>query len=253
MRIYRDRAGRGDMRIPMYKNYIFDLYGTLADIRTDEESPRLWNEMSALYRKYGADYEPEELHRKFRELEQKEIEKRPGEDVEINLSNVFAALYYEKGVQCGSGLVVMTAVTFRELSRSRLALYDGVTELLDTLKARSKGVYLLSNAQTDFTRPEILTLGIGHYFDGIFISSEQGIKKPAKALFEKFLDTYGLLAKDCVMIGNDEACDIAGALSVGMDCLYIHTEISPRETGKYEATYRVMDGDFKKIKDLILS
>ena len=26
----------------MYQNYIFDLYGTLADIHTDEEQPLLW-------------------------------------------------------------------------------------------------------------------------------------------------------------------------------------------------------------------
>lgn len=26
----------------MYKNYFFDLYGTLVDIRTDERKPSLW-------------------------------------------------------------------------------------------------------------------------------------------------------------------------------------------------------------------
>ena len=27
----------------MYQNYIFDLYGTLVDIRTNERKPSLWN------------------------------------------------------------------------------------------------------------------------------------------------------------------------------------------------------------------
>ena len=26
----------------MYKNYLFDLYGTLVDIKTDEQSKKLW-------------------------------------------------------------------------------------------------------------------------------------------------------------------------------------------------------------------
>ena len=54
------------------------------------------------------------------------------------------------------------------------------------------------------------------------------------------------------MIGNDEGADIAGARRAGMDSLYIHTAISPKEYGRVEATYRVMDGDFKKIRGLVL-
>lgn len=70
--------------------------------------------------------------------------------------------------------------------------------------------------------------------------------------FRRLLEQYGLEPLESIMIGNDEAADIAGAQSVGMDTLYIHTEISPEEYGKVQATYRVMDGDFRKIAGLIL-
>ena len=30
----------------MYKNYFFDLYGTLVDIRTDEQEPSLWRDLA---------------------------------------------------------------------------------------------------------------------------------------------------------------------------------------------------------------
>ena len=33
----------------MYENYFFDLYGTLVDIRTDENKPLLWHSMADLY------------------------------------------------------------------------------------------------------------------------------------------------------------------------------------------------------------
>ena len=48
-----------------YQNYIFDLYGTLADIHTDENAPRLWDAMRAYYRKQGAPYRPEELRKAY--------------------------------------------------------------------------------------------------------------------------------------------------------------------------------------------
>ena len=34
--------------IMKYKNYIFDLYGTLADIETDEQEMKLWKKMAKL-------------------------------------------------------------------------------------------------------------------------------------------------------------------------------------------------------------
>ena len=34
-----------------YRNYIFDLYGTLVDIHTDEEIPQLWEFMSDYLKK----------------------------------------------------------------------------------------------------------------------------------------------------------------------------------------------------------
>ena len=58
------------------------------------------------------------------------------------------------------------------------------------------------------------------------------------------------------MIGNDAGTDIKGANLIGMDSLYIHSDISPLLTdptgADIPATYKVMDGDFTKIKTLIL-
>lgn len=264
----------------MYQNYIFDFYGTLADIRTDEENPYLWEKISEIYSALGAGYEAEELRRTFRRLEEQErerISREAGENAEPDLTKVFAMLYHEKKVPCDAGRARMTAVTFRALSREYLRVYDGVKEFLALLRRRGKGVYLLSNAQTDFTRPEIEMLGLTPCFDGIFISAEQGCKKPSPVFFERLLKRFGLDSAESIMIGNDLSADIAGACAVGMDSLYIHTEISPggdadllAEDGKSEKqpacslppgvgpsgrilpTYRVMDGDFRKIKGLVL-
>ena len=49
-----------------YKNYIFDLYGTLVDINTDEWSAQLWKKMAILYGYYGAAYTFKELGKAYR-------------------------------------------------------------------------------------------------------------------------------------------------------------------------------------------
>lgn len=44
------------MEDDMYRNYIFDLYGTLVDIHTDEEKEALWEEMADAYKKAGCSW-----------------------------------------------------------------------------------------------------------------------------------------------------------------------------------------------------
>ena len=52
----------------MYQNYIFDLYGTLVDIHTNEKKAYLWKKMSLFFGMKGAAYEPKELRISIEEL-----------------------------------------------------------------------------------------------------------------------------------------------------------------------------------------
>ena len=234
-----------------YQNYVFDLYGTLLDIRTNEDKPYLWKKMSEIYSALGASYTPAELKKTFRKLEKQLADALP-ENGEPDLRLVFAELFGQKGIDSDASLVKSMAVTFRTLSRKKLCVYEGVHETLRELKSRGKGVYLLSNAQSDFTRPELVMTGLEQYFDGILISSEIGFKKPAKEFYECLFQTFELKPEECLMVGNDETSDIAGAMRAGMDSFYIHTEISPQTLVQGLATYSVMDGDWKKVGKLLL-
>ena len=279
----------------MYEAYIFDLYGTLVDIHTDEEQPYLWEKMSELYGAMGAVYEPEELQEEMRRLEaeQKELmleelvekasvngkmmslQKDAEEDrtqlylanqeldeadrnecpqilVEPDLTQVFMQLYKQKDCPMTEEIARMTAITFRALSREYLRVYPGVKETLAELRRRGKRVYLLSNAQRDFTCPELEMLGLTRLFDGILISSVEGVKKPSKLFFDRLLARYGLDPKKCLMVGNEEKSDILGAIRAGMDSLYIHTDISPKDVTDSRATYCVMSGGFEKAAELYL-
>ena len=56
----------------MYNNYIFDLYGTLIDINTDEWNDDLWKKIAILYAYKGAHYTYDELNEEYDRLVQAE-------------------------------------------------------------------------------------------------------------------------------------------------------------------------------------
>lgn len=241
----------------MYKNYLFDLYGTLVDINTNEWKTYLWDKMSELYGFEGASYKPMELKREYLaqvEKEKQNVRKKHPEftHVDIRLEKVFEDLLKNKGIEPPKNFGENIAKTFRVISTKYIKLYDGVEDLLISLKQAGKNVYLLTNAQRWFTAPEIKMLGLEDKFDGIVISSDEYTCKPDKAFYNIILERYNLDPKETIMIGNDCKTDILGSYNAGLDSLYIHSNISPEITVELKSKFQVMDGDFKKIKDLII-
>ena len=226
-----------------YKNYVFDLYGTLVDIHTDEYDPALWRAMAGMYAACGADYTPAGLRAAFFREERKArraLGKKLGTAwPEIRLEEVFALLLSSPprahsssspvSPSSGTGEILLSgwagfaANCFRILSRDKMRLYPGVKEVLAALRKAGCGVYLLSNAQAVFTRPEIETLGLEPFFDGIFLSSDLMRMKPDPAFMGMLLEKYGLAREETVMVGNDFFSDAGVALASGMDCVIINT------------------------------
>ncbi len=221
----------------MYKNCIFDLYGTLVDINTDEESVELWEKMAYAYGTQNALYRPEELRKKYnkfiKELKKYMITKTPNYTyIDIALEEVFEKLFAYKNVSVDKKTIYMMAMFFRTTSRKYIKLYDGASELLDEIKKRGMKIYLLTNAQRCFTVHELEYLGIYHKFDDIIISSDEKICKPQAEFYGRLIEKYQLKIEESIMIGNDCTTDIQGAKDIGMDNLYLHTNISPQTFDK---------------------
>ncbi len=212
-----------------YRHYIFDFYGTLADIRTDETQKKLWEKMARWYGRHGAAYKAKELQNAYLAFCSDEQANSPDPLFEIELRRVFARLYAEKGCRPEESLTEETAVFFRRCSTEKLELYPWTRPLLLRLRAAGAGIYLLSNAQACFTEYELKKLGIDRSFDGIVLSSDAGVRKPSPAIMERLLKTYGLKPQDCLMTGNDRTTDIAVAAAFDMDSLYLETATSRKD------------------------
>ena len=145
------------------------------------------------------------------------------------------------------------ASEFRRLSMVHLARFDGAREMLLDLKAAGGKVFLLSNAQSCFTVDELHATELYDIFDGILISSDVGVKKPSKRIFDIAFSRFSVTKEDSIYVGNDMRDDILGASSIGMRTVYIET----RQSGSYpklnipEPTYRVKD--HREMRELLLS
>lgn len=232
-----------------YNNYIFDLYGTLVDIHTEENKIELWEKLALFYGYYDALYTPEELQADYLRLVAGQEADLHEAHPEIRIEYVFQELFHKKEVDADLTLAIHAGQFFRILSTDYIRLYPGVCELLSRLKDAGKKIYLLSNAQRIFTEYEMHTLGIVHYFDDIFISSEYGIKKPESRFFRLLIEKHGIDVKKSLMIGNDGTSDIAGAKSVGLNTCYIRSNISPKEPLP-PADYVFPEMDMKRVMKL---
>ena len=213
-----------------YTDLIFDLYGTLVDIHTEETDP-VWEKCALYFGYYGARYTGTELKQAFsRAMEEKQA--RAGQSYEcfpdLPFEPVLAQLFRDRGVTEGAEeLGFHAAQLFRICSTDYLRLYPGAEDALKWLRQKGYRLWLLSNAQRVFTAYELEALGIGPCFDGSFLSSDYGCRKPDGRFFRALLEEKQLDPKTCLMIGNDLETDIAGAKKAGIDTLYMHTGLTP--------------------------
>ncbi len=227
-----------------YTDLIFDLYGTLVDIHT-EEGLQTWERTAIFYGFHGAHYTGQELKNAF-EVQMKARHVQAGESYEVfpdvPCEVTFAQLFQDKGIiDHANELGFQAAQVFRMISMEYIKLYDGVTDALALFREKGYRLWLLSNAQRVFTAYELRHLGLDTVFDGIYISSDHGCRKPDIRFFRSLTEQYNLDISRCLMIGNDRRTDIAGATNAGLDTLYMHTNITP--PGQQEADPLLLPGN----------
>lgn len=226
-----------------YTDLIFDLYGTLVDIHTDEDAT-VWKKTALYFCYYGAHYTGQALKAAF-SAAMKQRHVQAGQNYEcfpdIPCEGVFAQLFRGKGItEDADALGLHAAQLFRIASTEYICLYGGVLEALEVFRNKGYRLWLLSNAQQAFTAYELRHLGLHDKFDAIYISSDYGCRKPDSRFFRALLEQQNLDISKCLMIGNDRDTDIAGAKKVGIDTLYMHTNITP--AGQVEADLTLLPG-----------
>ncbi|HMK47894.1 MAG TPA: HAD family hydrolase [Methanocella sp.] len=223
----------------MIKAVLFDIYGTLIDIQTDESSMNAY-EIISRYLEYKHIYmSPDQVkwfyHAEFaRRIGQepprpssiddfRKLLTHPKQYQDDDIRNVFNTILEKYGFPEGSNrndLSTDLSHLFRSLTRKNMFVYPTVKPGLELLQKKYR-LGIISNAQEAFTLQELDVYGLRKYFDIIVLSSQAGIKKPNPGIFKIALDKMAVSPEETVFVGNDPFADILGASIYGMKTVLI--------------------------------
>ncbi len=225
------------------KAVIFDLYGTLIDIQTDEQDPWLYGVLSQYLSYYMVRIQPEELRKAYVEEVRISLGQSLQKYPEVNVYNIFRSIMdrYGRG-NYGKPAISAIAMLFRSLSRKRFGAFPGAHDAISRLSRRYR-VAAVSDAQWVFTDTEMEMLGFTRFFKTRVLSSRLGYKKPDPRLFEMALKSLQVRPEDAVYVGDNPEKDLRGARAAGMKCVLFRGGNEP------SVSYRP-DGRFNDYSDL---
>jgi putative hydrolase of the HAD superfamily len=218
----------GDLRI---EAVLFDLYGTLIDIHTDERRGRLWERLARYLRYQGLPADAAALRSDFfaavRRSQRESAEQYP----EIDVVAIFGALLRRLGCDAPEPFVVQVVQLFRALSMRRFGLFPDTLHCLQALRGHAR-IGLVSDAQRPFLEPELAMTGLAPLLDAVVVSSDHGYRKPDPRLFARGLELLGAAPKRAVYVGDNPLRDVAGARMAGMRAVLLRRDVAaPAEDG----------------------
>ncbi len=194
---------------------VFDLYGTLIDIQTDERRGSLWARLARYLRYQGLAAEPALLREAFFAAMRQSQAASPHAHPEIDIPAILGKQMRELGYAGGDEFVVRVAQLFRSLSVRRFGLFPDTLSCLAALRGRAV-LGLVSDAQRAFLEPELAMLGLAPHFGALVVSSDYGFRKPDPRLFASALERLGVASDRAVYVGDNPLRDVGGARMAGM-------------------------------------
>ncbi len=221
------------------KGILFDLYGTLIDIETDESMEEIYRGIAHYLTYQGVSLHRWEVRDRYYQIMKEQKEACSEECPEIDVERIWNAFLEREGMPASAerGKLALTlAQIYRGISRKRLQLYPDVREVLDELCPVYR-LALVSDSQPGYALPEMKAVGLSGYFDPVIISARYGFRKPDKRLMEKALDIMKLLPAQVIFVGNDMYRDIYGASRLGIKTIFIDSNQGDKRHEKTTPDY----------------
>jgi putative hydrolase of the HAD superfamily len=207
------------------KGILFDLYGTLIDIETDESMEEIYRGIANYLTYHGVYRHRWEVRDRYYQIMKQQKEVRGEEYPEIDVEAIWEAFLKQEGIKEAHArrtLALIVAQIYRGISRKQLQLYPDVKRVLDELRPGYR-MALVSDAQPCYALPEMKAMGLDGYFDPVIISAHYGFRKPDPRLTQKALDMMKLRSTEVLFVGNDMYRDIYGANRLGIKTIFIES------------------------------
>jgi len=208
--------------ISKIKGMIFDLYGTLIDIQTDENDFYTYNTVSKWLQYKGVKIDPEILKSEYHSKIKDRIEVSKEQYPEIRVEEIFAEICSENAIWKSDTtyLGIETSKVFRSASLRRMRPFQESLKILKKYTNIPK--CLVSNGQRVFSEKELRFLGLYEFFDHVIFSSDIRYKKPDHRIFNIALDRLDLKPGEVLSIGDTVENDIIVPQEIGMEALHIY-------------------------------
>jgi putative hydrolase of the HAD superfamily len=203
------------------KGLIFDLYNTLIDIKTDEDSSSTYEPISKWLIYQGVRISSDELRSEYKRLVKEDMENRWEKYPEVRVEEVFANICRSHAVWNidESRIGAEASRAFRAGSLRRLQLFPQTLRLLGELEGVPK--VIVSNGQRVFSELEMRYLGIYDRFSHVVFSSDFGHKKPDPRIVLEGARLLGLEPEETMFIGDNFDNDIVPSTKLGMKAMHI--------------------------------
>lgn len=209
-------------------NFIFDLYNTLIDIRTDEHKKEAWEVIERAIVDAGGTGNFDALEGKFNLICDNKLKHAKASAVangsrvthpELDIHEVLSDLFISFGVAPDDVDFDEVIRGYRAATIERICPFNAVEGLFKAIKERGGRIYLLSNAQLPVATDEAKECNIFHYFDGACYSSQAKIKKPDPEFYDLLFKRFDLDKKSSIMVGDDKINDYKAAKKFGIDAI----------------------------------
>lgn len=206
-----------NMRMKTYKHILFDLDGTLSDPKVGITE--------------GVDYALRSFGIETKDLNS--LKKFIGPPL-IYSFETFYGFDEEKAVKARD--------KYREYYNGmggvyKNTMYDGIVELLETLKKDGKKLYVATSKPTDTAMLVLKHFKIDKYFDCVYGAELNEMKHEKKDIIEKILNTFKLTKLEEVVMIGDRMHDLIAASACNIDSIGVLYGYGDRdEFVKYNAT-----------------
>lgn len=196
------------------KAVLFDIYGTLVDIHTNEHRDDAFDSLSR-FLEYRRVFIPgRELKELYFDHINQQIARSRENHPEVDVARAFGHVLRERGRTTDRYLTMITTQLYRSLCRERMRLYGDTFWTLNEFRKRFR-LGIVSDAQRLFCKPELRALRLENFFDAVVISSDYGFRKPDPRLFHIALAALNVPASEAAYIGNKYETDLVGAKGAG--------------------------------------
>lgn len=94
-------------------------------------------------------------------------------------------------------------------------LHSEITPMLQALKEKGILIGLISNCY--FEEASVIRKSqLFPYFDGVYLSCEQGVKKPDEEIFRRCMEELSVQPEECVYVGDGGSYELETAKGLGM-------------------------------------